>query len=764
MAQGDRSRSLSMQLRVWAVLTLLLSLGLYLLGQSLRRSDSLAFYDRPATDILVWTAAGLALFVPVVLVVSRFAFGRRVPAALESAVERTAHRPYWTMAIISFVALFVELMLIRYSASQIRIFSFYKNVPLIACFLGLGLGCTMARGRARHAMLFLLWLVPLAAFLSAGSLGVSGALGKYAALGSSEHVLGDFLPENDSESRRWIAQAVMASFSTATLAVVTFLFALLGRLLGDAFERVERLPGYTVNILGSLAGILLFVGVSYLQTPPWLWFVVGLAPLLWWMPGGRAAAGAIVLILASAAAVMPSYGDTVWSPYQKLVGHWVQFGPGGNQTSRAYLVEISDVFYQVAVDRRPQTLRRLGNDVGGHYDEVYRRVPRPGRVLVVGAGTGNDVAAALRFGADHVDAVDIDPAIVEMGRANHPEQPYADPRVRVVVDDARHAFRVLPQRAYDLVVFGLLDSHTQLGMSSVRLDNYVFTLESFAEAARLVRPGGHLVVTAAGVKDWFQDRFARMLRTVTGDEVATYRHGLWVTYSARVGPDGPRPFERSSVLDLPTDDWPFLYLPSRGVPSAYLWVVGCLALASVLLLRVGGLRLGRFGPHHGHLFFLGAAFLLMEVHAINRLALLFGTTWFVSAITIAIVLLLIVGANFTVLLAGGVPYGVSYGLLGLSLALSFWVDPDLVLGAGTVAQLGFGALILSPVYFAGLVFARSFRAAADPAPAMGANIMGAVLGGWIEYATMAFGMRALVLFAALFYAASLGLLWINRRR
>src|SRR5262249_21982189 len=153
------------------------------------------------------------------------------------------------------------------------------------------------------------------------------------------------------------------------------------------------------------------------------------------------------------------------------------------------------------------------------YDAEYAGMPNPDRVLVVGAGSGNDVAAALRAGAKQVDAVDIDRAIVEMGRAHHPEHPYDDPRVRVIIDDARHAFKTLPPRSYDVVAFGVLDSHTQLGTSSVRLDNYVFTQESFSDAARLVKPGGRLVVSALTSPGWFRERYATMLTHACGAEV-----------------------------------------------------------------------------------------------------------------------------------------------------------------------------------------------------------------------------------------------------
>jgi SAM-dependent methyltransferase len=410
---------------------------------------------------------------------------------------------------------------------------------------------------------------------------------------------------------------------------------------------------------------------------------------------------------------------------------------------------ISDVFYQVA--HKSEEMR--------HYGAIYAHIPLPERVLVVGSGTGNDVAAALKAGVQHVDAVDIDPAIVAMGRRHHPDRPYDDPRVNVIVDDARHAFRVLPSQTYDAVVFGLLDSHTGLGMSSVRLDNYVFTRESLAEARRLVKPGGHLVITAATFRPWFGERFVNLLSATVNRPVEVFQTGKWFTYIGRVSNGASNGVALPPAAGvLPTDDWPFLYLPHKEIPQAYLCVVGCLATASVVVLRLNGIEFGDLTGRHGHFFFLGAAFLLMEVHAVNRLALLFGTTWLVSAVTIAIILLLIVCANASVIVCGGLSYPWAYAALAVSLATSFWIQPSAVLGGGAAQMLGFSFALLSPVYFAGLIFARSFRVTQQAAPAIGANIMGSVLGGWIEYSTMMFGMRALVLLAAVFYALSLILL------
>jgi SAM-dependent methyltransferase len=749
---------LARSVQLWLAVSGSLAAGL-LVGARQMASRPLPLYERPVLAIA--RGEGLALLALVLLVAFTAAGWRdALPAPGAPAAARVRARPYATLFVVSFVALFVELLLIRYANGQIRIFSFYKNVPLIGCFLGLGMGCCLARGGRREALLVLLWMVPVAVFLTGGSLLLSNALGKLAAVASSEQILGDYIKSGHGGALA--SQIAIAGFCVATLVVITLLFGLLGRLLGEAFEHVARVPGYTVNIAGSLAGILGFSLLSLLETPPWQWVVVGLLPLVWWLARRSELVLALALVGLVSAAVAPSYGDTVWSRYQKLVGHHIDLT--GRDLSDAYLVDISDVFYQVAVDRSPEGLRRLGRDPFPHYGAIWATLARPQRVLVVGAGTGNDVAAALRAGAERVDAVDIDPAIVEMGRRFHPEHPYDDPRVHVIIDDARHAFRVLPAGAYDAVLFGLLDSHSQLGMSSLRLDNYVFTVESLREAKRLVRPGGHLVVSAAVFRPWFRERFAAMLAAVSDGpvhELHERREAAWWTWIGPVGEAGAKPVPVAATIDLPSDDWPFLYLPERTVPTAYLLVVGAMAIASVLVLRAGGLQLGRFTAHHAHLFFLGAAFLLMEVHAINRLALLFGTTWLVSAVTIGLVLLLIVLANFAVMAFARIPYALAYGGLAASLALSFALQPESVLGAGRLAQLAFGVALLSPVYFAGLVFARSFSLAELAAPAMGANILGSVVGGWVEYSTMAVGMRALVLLAAAFYAFSLLALWAH---
>jgi SAM-dependent methyltransferase len=749
---GDRKRTIR-QIQSWSAVSLVLGVGLLLSGWRMQ----LAQATPEAT--LAMVVGGLLCLLAVVFFwrVRSLApiFSAEAPADGAGATSLARHALF-QLFLISFVSLFIEVMLIRYTSSQIRVFSFYKNVPLIGCFLGLGLGCWLGRGTARNMVFFLLWLLPLSAVLSASPSVLGGLLGKAAAFGSSEQVLGDVVPGPLSLRSQVEGQLVMAATCVATLVAVTMLFALLGRVLARAFEGVPRLVAYTINILGSLLGVLAFAGLSYARTPPWVWFMVGLIPLVAWAANRGQRLAMTALALANVVAVWPSFGETVWSPYQKLVGTVMQPRDDKAGLPPAYFVQISDVFYQMAIDLRRETLARIGGNPFPHYDGIYAHIPRPQRVLIVGSGTGNDVAAALRAGAGEVDAVDIDPAIVDMGRLHHPERPYQDPRVRVVVEDARAAFRRLPAHAYDLVVFGLLDSHTQLGISSLRLDNYVFTAESFASAERLLRPGGHIAIAAASFRPWFVARMKALLETTVNADVTVRQYGNWRTYLAQVAQGGPTSSKPRTpeVSALPTDDWPFLYLPSKRVPLAYVMAVLAMALASVIILRANGMRFGGFSAYHGHLFFLGAAFLLMEVHAVNRLALLFGTTWLVSAMTIALVLVLILLANLTLRLFGHVPYGLAYAALLASLIASYGVQPGAVLGQGTAAAILYGLLLLSPVYCAGLVFARSFKMSVNPGAALGANILGSVLGGWAEYASMAYGIRVLVLLALALYACS----------
>ena len=163
-----------------------------------------------------------------------------------------------------------------------------------------------------------------------------------------------------------------------------------------------------------------------------------------------------------------------------------------------------------------------------YYELPYRLVPHPNNVLILGAGAGNDVAAALRHGAQHIDAVELDPVILRLGRQFHPEHPYSSARVTAHVDDAR-VFLKKTRDKYDLVVFAFLDSTTLLsGFSSLRLDNYVYTVESFSEAKNALSPHGTLVLSFATGRNFATDRLYASMAKAFDVPPAAYFTRYWV--------------------------------------------------------------------------------------------------------------------------------------------------------------------------------------------------------------------------------------------
>jgi hypothetical protein len=211
-----------------------------------------------------------------------------------------------------------------------------------------------------------------------------------------------------------------------------------------------------------------------------------------------------------------------------------------------------------------------------------------------------------------------------------------------------------------------------------------------------------------------------------------------------------------------TDDWPFLYLQGKLIPglsARSMIVLGVLGVAMVCLFLPKGRGRMRID---GRMFFLGAAFMLLETKAVVQLALLFGSTWVVNSLVFFSALILILLANLYVLKAP--PTQLTWhhaGLLGL-LAAATAIPLDVFLGGGILWRYVVPcALTLGPMFFAGVIFARSFRDATDPDMAFGSNIAGSVLGGLSESFSMLIGFRYLLLLAISCYLLSA---LLSRRR
>jgi SAM-dependent methyltransferase len=685
-------------------------------------------------------------------------------------------------------------MLIRWIGTEVRIFAYLQNTVLVVCFLGLGMGCFTSHKpvAVRNILIPLLGLVLLLALPP-----TRAVLAKITNLLS---VLDDLAIWEHAISDGWSATLLRVTgglgLTLGLMILIWEMFVPIGRLLGRLMDSREQVIwAYSVNVGGSLLGIWLFVGLSAFSLPPLAWLLVACGLLLPFIGAGRVQVVNLGLISALLlAGIFVGYDsnalETHWSPYQKLVLKEVERAEYGWEGK---LISVNNAGYQGMIDLDPERLRKdpsLDASLIGlsQYDLPLRLKPNPERVLIVGAGSGNDAAGALRGGAQHVTAVEIDSAIVDMGRRHHPERPYDSPRVRIVVDDARSFFATTTDR-YDLIIFGLLDSHTTTAMTNARLDHYVYTRESIARARDLLAPGGVMVLSFEAFKPYISDRMARCLRGVFGHDPLTFRMLAgrelgWGGVMFVVG-DQPsvhsalasdkkladwiarcqkeHPIELTYQTAICTDDWPYLYLKQARIPTLYFLLAGLMGV----LLYYGQRRLeiprllGDWTAPDWHFFFMGAAFLLLEVQNISKASVVLGNTWIVSAVIISAVLLMILLANCIFARFGKLPLAAVWvPLIGSCLAIYLVDLSSFAFLYYPVKAAVVGALTTLPMLFAGMIFIESFGRVEHKDRALGANLLGSLVGGMLQSLTFVIGIKALLLVVAGLYLGA----WLTRSK
>jgi SAM-dependent methyltransferase len=680
-----------------------------------------------------------------------------------------------TLFLASALTLFAELALIRWVATEVRIFAYVKNLALLLCFLGFGLGCALARQNTRwltatKALLGLVLVVRLPWYGER----VMESLSRF--LGSAQ----DIQIWATVTERHWGLFLLAAAITTILLWLITCIFIPLGQTVSRQLELAPRtLYGYSWNLAGSLIGILAFFAVSWLALPPWVWFLTVLASMAMLQSARRdriSLALAIVPVVLLLVDTSSAHRFTLWTPYQQIEIEEITFPNGEFEASN---VRVNHTGYQIIVNlshdflvRHPQLLKEPEDE--NPYNLPFRFTTHNPKVLIVGSGTGNDVAAALRNQSRAVDAVEIDPAILKLGQ-RHPERPYSDPRVSAHLTDAR-SYMKRAGGPYDLILFGLLDSHTQLSdYSNMRIDNFVYTEESFREARSLLAPDGILFIKFQVNHPWLGQRLNEMLTRTFGKPPSVFlapsSYSVGATCFA-VSPSGQveaslardsrlrhfveagRPgFLDSPAIAVTTDDWPYLYQKGHSIPGIFF----LLSVLVVLLAAAFYLQIPEARSRVPSLFFfsMGAGFLLLETQVVSRLALYFGTTWQVNGIVIAAILAALLVANYVTEKRRS-PWPRSWTLALLLLGIAFaYLFPFSRIPL-PAASVGFIAAVVFavPIFFAGLLFASEFRAADSPAAALGANMLGAVVGGLLENLSLIIGMKALLLVAALLYSVA----------
>jgi SAM-dependent methyltransferase len=673
--------------------------------------------------------------------------------------------------LASFLVLFLEIALIRWMPAYIRLLSYFSNFILLASFLGIGLGCLLAPVRAR---LFTWFPLLQAAVISAVyffrlevAVPTSGSL--YFSSGTAAKVV--------------VVESTM--LLPLLFVIVAALFTTLAQRMGREMAQLPPLRAYTLNLAGSLAGVVVLGLISWLELPPSVWFGIAFAsaiPLLATPdrslegiagppPGRRPSAAVLainlVLLAASLALVHTMARGAIWSPYYKITVS--QQGPDT-------VVEVNNIFHQsmAPVEQKEYFYQWPYMAFGNTFKNV----------LILGAGSGTDVAAALRHGVEHVDAVEIDPVIIRLGRRWHPYRPYFYPRVTIVNDDARHFLRT-STRKYDLVVFALIDSLTlQSSFSGVRLESYMFTEESFRDVRSHLADDGVLVIYNYFRERWLVDRLANTAAAAFGEEPYVHVHearaylGILMagprlhqlpgppTVPERVlafgqshAPSPARILTRDPSVEPATDDWPFLYMRDRHIPGHYAAVIAMIlafsAIAVFLTLRLQPPGAAGGGSWSWQFFLLGAGFMLLETKAIIQFALLWGSTWVVASLAIVSVLGMALLANYVVArleITRPVLVGV---VLVILLLLNYAIPIGRITFESRALESIFYALLeFSPIFCAGLLFGSAIRQSASVARDYGTNLLGAMVGGVAEYASLAAGFRVLLLVIAVCYVGA----------
>jgi len=661
--------------------------------------------------------------------------------------------------LVTFSILSLELAVIRWMAQQITLFAYLGSVLLIGAFLGMGLGVALGRKRPE---LFGLTL-PALAILSA-----------VLAFSERLNILHTRFPGSavamwGMEGAKNFASSLTIIVALFAAVVVVFLFA--GTRVGEIFAGSEALDAYSIDLAGSFAGVVAMAIVSSAQTPPPVWFALGGIPLAWvsrrWTSWVALAALLVFTTL--------SIRGAIFSPYYRI-----DLDRATDVTGTPIRLSVNRDFHQYVHDFSSKRLNEpaLPPDVRASlrsaeltYRLPFALAPHYNSALVVGAGTGNDVAAALRQGFKQVVSVDIDPRIIEIGKELHPERPYDDPRTIPVVNDARAYFERTDQQ-FDVVDFGLLDSHAVFSaMSSLRLDNYVYTVEAMRSAWRHVRTPGLMSVSfSIAEREWLSDRLYKIVREATGVDPVIVPHAIQRGrfFIVTKGIDPRELAVRARLRTLPpppdterveaaTDDWPFLYLHPGEIPVGYIAMIAAILVIGVAGTRVAfGAEMFRGQAFNPLLFVMGAAFLLIETRSVTDLSLLFGSTWIVNAAVFAGVLAVVFAANALVRRGRALNISLIFGLLFASLLLNYFFRPDQLLTLPFALRSILAPLLAAlPIGFAGIIFSTVFAQSHNPSAALGSNLLGAVVGGCLEFLSMATGLRALTLLALVFYLLAL---------
>lgn len=665
-----------------------------------------------------------------------------------------------SLILISFIALFLELAFIRWLPANVLSLAYFSNIVLISAFLGLGLGFLLAPKKPDFFKYF-----PLALLGMVGIFWLFRNIETIIPPSSAEFIWSFYYYNSWLELPKiklGIIPTLLAVFSINAL-----FFAIIGQKMARLMAKFSPLQAYSLNIFGSLLGIIVFSLLALRGgdfSSPLVWFIgVGLLSLWFLRENKRYLLLGGLCLIAIGPILYSNYDFETWSPYYSLQ---VKKAAGGKE-GEGFSVYVNRFYHQMAMDFKDKD----NQYARGQYAQPYL-LKKPRKVLILGAGTGNDAAIAGMQGVPDITAVEIDPAIAQLGQKLHPAQPYQNPNVKLVINDARNWLET-NQETYDMIILGTLDSHAiQSGLSTIRLENFVYTVEALQAVKKHLASDGVAVLMFSVPEQWLGDKLIKTTLAVFSDPAPLVYAGdpkflfslmivagPGVTDILKNHPKGVWPFQQVSensfaAKNLPTDNWPYLYLKEHTIPIIYLKAIILFIVLSLLgILALAPKNRREWVGWPGLKFFsLGAAFLLLETKSIVTLSLLFGSTWLVNSFVFASIMIMILLANWLVGRTNIKRLEIVYIFLGLALALNYFWPVSYWLGASFwVRSLGPTLLVALPLFFAAIIFSHNLKAVKNLSLMFGLNLLGAVLGGFLEYSSMLTGFNFLYILAGALY-------------
>lgn len=680
------------------------------------------------------------------------------------------------LALISFIILFLELLLVRLIGTEIRIFAYLSNLVLLAIFVGSGLGMFIKKDLSVTVSLLLL--------------GITGIILISGIFTSITNLLSPL-----SESFIWFQSGWNSIFSIMfglILTLVLFfiimgIFIPLGRLLGTYFNQSERLIlDYSVNIIFSILGIWAFNLLSVYSISPYLGLVPVFLLLLIFVKKKNLLYTSMIILLCVPLLLIQISRDkmTVWSPYQKLK---LEALPDNNILPSGYRLQVNNVGYMGLLDLSDSHKEKLkkvieeqnsklieGFDYRNQYDLPYQLKNDIKRVLIIGAGGGNDTMGAVKAGVPVIDAVEIDPMIISLGKKYHPQKPYQADSVNMYVDDGR-SFIKKADRKYDLVVMGLADSHTlNSSLTNLRLDNYLYTKESMAEIKNILQPDGLLYLSFDVRRPWIGSKLKDSITQSFGHEPVIFSmqndppiFGWGGVFFLEDKTDGniEKYLKKNNDLDdfvnvrkvdygpankTLTDNWPYLYLDSPRIPKIHLIISGLL-LAVFLTF---GKKITYQGKFDWQSFLLGTGFLLYEFQNISKTSLIYGNTWVTNVFTISAILIFILLANLISSVAR-LRLNFLYLCLILAFLLQLFIPLDFFNHFSLQAKYFVVPFVLNiPLLFSSLIFINLFNKTKSRDTFFASNLIGSAVGGLLGFFSYLWGIQFLLYLSLFLYLIS----------